>query len=94
MIALFLNPLVLCALLWLVARNSADFYFAQVFFLALGIGIAGALLGIFLGILSLIPLAALTVFLLMWYCGITLGQAVLVTALYFAYQVGLSLLLG
>jgi hypothetical protein len=91
MIALLLNPLVLCLLVWVVARSSAEFDFPRMFFIAVGVGLLGAALGAlvegYLVLLTLIPVAALLVFLLMKYCCLTLGQALVVTGLYFAYQI-------
>jgi hypothetical protein len=95
MLGLLLNPLVLCVLVWIVARSTADISFVTMFFIALGVGIVGALLGFvlpgFLGLLSIIPVGLLLVFLLMKYCALTIQQALIVTGLYFAYQILLTL---
>ncbi len=91
MIGLLLNPLVLCILVWIVARSTADIDFGKMFFIAVGVGLVGAALNVavggYLALLTVIPVAALLVFLLMKYCGLTLQQALIVTGLYFAYQI-------
>ncbi|MCI0684674.1 MAG: hypothetical protein L0Y71_21465 [Gemmataceae bacterium] len=95
MLGLFLNPLVLCVLVWLVARGTADIDFGKMFFIALGVGIVGTLAAMFLGggyvgLLALIPILGLLLFLLMKYCYLTLQQGLIVTGLYFLYQVGFA----
>ena len=96
MISLLLNPVVLTFLVWLVARRNADIDLAVMFFIALGVGLAGAaasmLVGGFLALLALPPVLGLLVYLLMKYCGVTLQQALIVTGLYFAYQLGFAVL--
>src|SRR5215510_4118090 len=91
MLGLILNPLVLCLLVWIVARSTAEFDFGRMFFIALGVGLVGAalswVLGGYLGLLMLIPVGALLIFLLMKYCCLTIQQALIVTGLYFAYQI-------
>jgi len=95
-VTLFLHPLVLCGLLWLIARHNAEFSFARVFFVALGIGlagiVAGAALGPGLGLLALLVMAGVCVYFLMKFCYTTLGQALATTGLYFVYQVAFVLL--
>jgi hypothetical protein len=99
MIALLLNPVVLCVLVWLVARGTADIDFVRMFFIALGVGLFGAVVGMavgdsYLALLALLPVLGLLVFLLMKYCCVTLQQALIVTGLYFAYQVAFAVLMG
>jgi hypothetical protein len=96
MLSLFLNPLVLCILVWLVARGTADIEFAKMFFIALGVGIVGALAVNFFGggyaaLLAWIPFLGLLLFLLMKYCYLTLQQGLIVTGLYFLYQIGFTI---
>jgi hypothetical protein len=98
MIALLLNPLVLLVLVWLVARDSAEIDFGRMFFIALGVGLAGFAVGMvvddgYLALLATLPVLGLLVFLLMKYCGVTLQQALVVTGLYFAYQIGFAVLM-
>lgn len=95
MLALILNPLVLCVLVWLVARGTAEIDFAKMFFIALGVGIVGALAvnyfgGGYFGLLALIPFLGILLFLLMKYCYLTLQQGLIVTGLYFLYQLGFA----
>jgi hypothetical protein len=68
------------------------------FFIALGVGIVGAVAGMAVGggyfaLLALLPVLGFLVFLLMKYCSVTLQQALIVAGLYFAYQVGFAALL-
>lgn len=94
MLSLLLNPVVLCLLVWIVSRGTHEIEFGKMFFIALGVGILGAVLGFvlpgFLGLLSIIPVGALLIFLLMKYCYLTLPQSLVVTVLYFVYQVGFA----
>ena len=98
MLGLILNPLVLCLLVWIVARSTAEFDFGRMFFIALGVGLASAALNqmvaghLYLQLLTLLPVAGLLIFLLWKYCYLTLQQALIVTGLYFVYQISISLL--
>src|SRR5260370_18018733 len=89
MIALLLNPVVLCVLVWLVARGTADIDFPMMFFIALGVGIVGAVAGMGVGGGSFSPPAlfpglGLLVFSLLKYFSVSLQQALLLTARYFS----------
>ena len=99
MIGLLLNPLVLCVLLWLVARGSADIEYGRVFFISLGVSIVGVAIaalagGGFVALVALLPVLGLLAFLLMRYCCVSLQQALIVTGLYFAYQIAFPILVG
>ena len=48
----------------------------------------------YLALLALLPVLALLVYLLMKYCSLTLQQALIVSGLYFAWQVGVVILLA
>src|SRR5262245_30653284 len=98
MLALVLNPAVLCVLVWLVARGTAEAEFGKMFFIALAVGLIGEIAGAAFGgwhvfLLALVPVLALLAYLLMKYCSLTLQQALIVTGLYFAYQVGFMILM-
>jgi hypothetical protein len=99
MLGLFLNAAVLCVLVWLVARGTADISFGRMFLIALGVGVANVVAGMIVGggylaLLASIPVLGLLIFLLMKYCCVTLQQALLVTGLYFIYQVCFAILLN
>ena len=49
MLPLFLHAGVLCVLLWLVTRGTADIEFWRVFFIAFGISILGRVTGLLVG---------------------------------------------
>jgi hypothetical protein len=97
MIALFLHPVVLCVILYAVSRGGADTEFWRVFLVALGIGVASAgmnhAFGEALGVLTIVPVLAVAVYLLMAYCSVTLKQAIISVAVYFGYLVGFALLM-
>lgn len=98
MLALILNPIVLAFLVWIVGRSVAEFDFGRMFFIALGVSLAGLFLVTQFdrvqAILMLIPLAALLVYLLMRYCYLTLNQSIIVAVLYFTYQILFDLMLN
>ena len=98
MLPLFLHAGVLCVLLWLVTRGTADIEFWRVFFIAFGISILGRVTGllvgdVFLALLALVPILGLLAFLLMKYCCATLQQSLIVTGLYFGYHIGFAVLM-
>ncbi len=95
MIMLFLNPLILMALVWAVSRKSAELEFSTMFFVSLGISLGSMaithLAGEALGIFTLIPIAVLTAFLVMRFCYTSLAHAAIVAALFIATQIVLGL---
>jgi len=97
MIGLFIHPLVLCAILYVVSRGNAAADFPRVFFVALGIGIASAFvratLGETLGVLTVIPVLAIALFLLIKFCYVSLTQGLIAVAVFFGYLIGFGLLM-
>jgi len=90
MIAVFVNPVILCVLLYLVARHNAEYDFGTVFFVSLGITIAGWFFVAFVGpIIGLVGQLVLAGYLLVRFCYVTLKQAVIVLAAFLACQVAL-----
>jgi len=88
-LAYFLNLAVLAALLYALARHEADYsYFIYVYF---GILVGGILLSFALSPLlhafALLPVVALTAFLLARFCSISVRRAVLVAVVFHAYQI-------
>jgi hypothetical protein len=85
-----LNLAVLAGLLYALAKNEADFsYFVYVY---LGILVGGILLSLalspFLHAFALLPVVAVTTFLLARFCNLSLKRAALVATVFHAYQVG------
>jgi hypothetical protein len=87
MIALVLNPLVLIALMWLLARHEADMSYLKVFGIVFAISIIALLLALvhplvgMLGYLILIPLA------LHRFCYVRLTRALAITGLFIVWQI-------
>jgi hypothetical protein len=88
--------LVLCVLVAIVGRSNTDFDFPRMFFIALGVGLFAAALNAFVpgapGVVAIVAACGLLAYLLM-HCGLTLQQALIVTGLYVAYQIGFALLI-
>jgi hypothetical protein len=98
MLGLFLNAAILYALVWIVARDTAELDFLVMVLIAIGVSVAGWVLGMavgdgILGVVAIIPILGLLAFLLMKYCYISLQQALIVTGIYFVYLIGFALLL-
>ncbi len=94
MIGLFLDPAILCLLLYLFARHNAEFDFLRVFFITLGIGVGGAVIFMALapsiGLLSLIPVFLLALFLLMKFCYVSLKQGVIILSVFVILKIILN----
>lgn len=101
-VEIFLKAFVLCGLLYLVARNEADFEFAKVAMVTAGITVGTFFIDIFLqpriGFFSIIPSIAFVVFMIMKFCWAPFWKAILVTFLYLLFNillaVGIILLIG
>ncbi|HOO77993.1 MAG TPA: hypothetical protein PLI51_10965 [bacterium] len=91
MITFFIAPFVLCFLLYLFARRNADYNIVTSIYVALGAG-----LGCFvishafadaLGFFVVIPMVALSGFLIWKFCYTTVAQTVIVTIGFMGYVV-------
>ena len=95
MATIIVHPLVLFALLWVFARD-AELNLLYVFFVALGLGVGCLalyqLLTPHLGVFVIFPMLALGMFLLMRFCAVTLGRALIVVVLHAACCFGLAYL--
>ena len=91
MIGIFVNPVILCVLLYLVARHNAEYDFGTVFFVSLGVTISGffavALVGPILGGIVQLALAG---YLLVRFCYVTLKQTIIVLIAFVACQLVLA----
>jgi hypothetical protein len=90
LLSLFLHPVVLCILLWIVARKNANLEFATVFFICLAITIGSTIAAVKLypdlGSLTFVPIAVASIFLLMRFCYTSLVQSIIVLALFGGWQ--------
>jgi len=88
--SLVLHPIVLCLLLWGIARKNANLEFANVFFICLAISAGSMFTELKLypefGTVAFVPIAVVSIFLLMRYCYTNLIQAILVLGLFAAWQ--------
>ena len=79
---LFIKAFLLCILLYIVARDEADFEFRKVTMvtagIVLGTVIIDATLTRFIGLLTLIPIAAFVVFMIMQFCWVRFWRSLLV----------------
>ena len=98
MIQLFLDPLVLMALIWGVTRQNMEGAFFRLFHVSLGIGLGSVyvvkLTSPFLGGMSLVPCLCLAVIILMKFCYTTLQQSVVIAVLFGAWKFGFDLLVS
>ena len=96
MLSLFIDPAVLCVLLYIITKGEAEADFGRVFFVSLGIGLGAAAivaaLGAALGLLALIPVFALGVFMLMKFCYASLPQSAAVLGIFAVYKIAISIL--
>ena len=94
MLMLFLDPLVLMLLLWLVMGDDSEATFFGMFFVALGLGVGSALIAAALvpviGPLAIVPVLVFAVFILMKFCNTTLKQSVVILLLFGLWHVGFS----
>lgn len=92
MFGIFLSALILMGTLWLVARHDAEINFLRMLLISLGITVV-SLLAIPLGFFSLPIIIAALAWALVQFCYVSWTQAWVVTGVYIAAQIGLSLLL-
>ncbi len=79
--------------LWLVARHEAELSFPRILLLSVGITVLSLLLSLAIGAFALPLIIAATAYGLVRFCYVTWTQAWIVTGIYLATQIGLSLLL-
>jgi hypothetical protein len=91
MLSLFMDPAVLCLLLYVITKGQAEADFGRVFFVCLGIGLGSAAialaLGPMIGFFALVPVLALGVFLLMRFCYTSLPQSIGVLAAFALFKI-------
>ena len=88
------KALILCGLLYAFARHEADFDYQKVLMVTAGIVLGATLIEGFLGPwikwFTCIPVLALMVALLMKFCWVSLGKAILVAAIFTTLNTGLN----
>jgi hypothetical protein len=92
MASIIISALILCAVLYLVARNEAEISLPVVLMITAGVSIVSLILN------NVHPLASLlSLFLLAWsiqrFCYLRWSKAALVTGIYFCANVGVALVI-
>lgn len=86
LVLIMFNALVLCALLYLFARDTADYEFQKVAIVAACILVGNKVLqwtlAPYLDAFVALPMAAFTLFMLVRFCWVTVRQAVLILILF------------
>ena len=97
MLILIVSPIVLCILLYAIARHNAEFNILTTFFVSVGIGIGCLIANQVAGesLILVLLLDLVVAGLLIWkFCYTTILQTVIVTTAFVAYLVFAPLLLG
>ena len=89
------KALVLCLILFLVARHEADYSFLKVAMITAAIGLGTMLIDVLcrphIGWFALLPVIAFVMFILMKFCWISLTKAAIVTVIFMAFCVVFSM---
>jgi len=92
---IFVNAAVLCLILYLVAKNEADYSFAKVAMVTAVIGLGSFLIQLFLlekiGWLTIIPVFALATAMVMIFCWVRFWKTILVVVLFCLFHVGIKI---
>ena len=90
----FIKAFLLCILLYIVARDEADFEFRKVTMvtasIVLGAVILDAILTRFIGLFTLIPIAAFIVFMIMRFCWVRFWRSLLVAVPFLILNIMIS----
>lgn len=93
-IEVFIKAFLLCILLYIVARDEADFEFRKVTMvtagIVLGAVILDAVLTRFIGLFTLIPIAAFIVFMVMQFCWVRFWRSLLVAVPFLMLNIMIS----
>src|SRR6266478_2099348 len=92
---LFIGPVILCLVLYTVARHNADYTFLNVFFVSAIIGLGNLVLVFLLvpklGLWTYIAVFLFSAIMLIRYCYVTFVQASIVLLIYLIVNLGLGL---
>ena len=90
----FIKAFLLCILLYIVASEEADYDFRKVTMvtagIVLGTVIIDAVLTRFIGMLALLPILAFIVFMVMQFCWVRLGKALLIAVPFLILNIMIS----
>ncbi len=89
-----IQALVLCAIMYFVARHEADYSFDKVFMVAAGIALGWAALTFLLfdriGFLIVIPIFAFMAYMLVKFCWVSVPKSLLITLIFVIFQSGMK----
>ena len=97
-----IQALILCAIMYFVARHEADYSFDKVFMVAAGISLGTMLLTVLLigrlgpigALVAVIPSFAFASYMLVKFCWVSVPKSLLITVLFIAVQFGMRLVVG
>ncbi len=90
MITLLLSPIIVMALLWLLARHEAELSYYIIFFVVAGVSLAAFLAGLASPWLGLGVYVIGLPFAIARWCYVSLPKAALVTFLFIVIQIGIE----
>jgi hypothetical protein len=94
MVEVFIKAFLLCILIYIVAREEADYDFRKVLMVTAGVlfgaVILDATLTRYIGLLTLLPIAVLVVFMVMQFCWLRFWQALLVAVPFIILNIMIS----
>lgn len=94
MAGIAISTLLLCVIMFLVARHEADYSLPKVLMISAGISISSLLLTLALGLLAIPLIIGLTIWALHEFCYLRWSRAAIVTGIYIVCQIGLSMALS
>jgi hypothetical protein len=93
MAGIAISALLLCVIMFVVARHEADYSLPKVLMVSAGISIVSLLLSMAIGLLAVPVIIGLTMWALHEFCFLRWSRAAIVTGIYIACQIGISLAL-
>ena len=87
MIGLALNTVALLGIMWMVAKNNAEFSFLTTVLVIVGINICGALLGFIHPLAALLAYFIILPLALVRYCYLSIKQGFIVAIMYFVWLI-------
>ena len=87
MIGLALNTAALLGIMWIVAKNNAEFSFFTTVLVIVGINICGALLGLIHPLAGLLAYFIILPLALVRFCYLSIKQGLIVAGIYFVWLI-------
>ena len=87
MIGLALNTVALLGIMWIVAKNNAEFSFLTTVLVIVGINICGALLSLIHPLAGLVAYFIILPLALVRYCYLSIIQGLIVAVIYFVWLI-------